>query len=105
MSEESNRDVLGDEMYELWKKVCDKRDEEIKNGTYEPCCDENNPCCCNTFSPYMASPEDVSNFIKYQNSKRTKKQKRRTKYLSYKYKFEDWIDKIKEYFNNFKIKL
>ena len=51
MSKESNQEAGID--IELWNKVIEKNKNE------EPCCDENNECCCNTFSPYMASPEDA----------------------------------------------
>jgi hypothetical protein len=37
---------------ELWERV------SKMNDNTEPCCDENNPCTCNTFSPNMPKPGD-----------------------------------------------
>ena len=96
MSKESNEDNGVD--IELWNKVIEKNKNE------EPCCDENNECCCNTFSPYMASPEDVKRFVdtqefrdllKRESDKQSWKRKLRNRYLGYKYRFEDWIYKIR----------
>ena len=105
MSEESNREILGDDLMNRWMEVCKKRDEEIANGTYEPCCDENNECCCNTYSPYMATLEDVKKFnermdrisglIKIESDKQSWQRKLRNRYLGYKYTFQDWIYKLK----------
>lgn len=49
---------------ELLDRVIEEHNNDIKNGTHTPCCDENNPCCCNTFSPTMVSPADVDEFKK-----------------------------------------
>lgn len=53
MSLESNKKVLGDDMMDIWDRV-----SKLRVAYDTSCCDENNPCCCNTFSPYMASPQD-----------------------------------------------
>lgn len=37
---------------EVWDKMVELEKERKKDPNYVPCCDKNNPCCCNTFSPY-----------------------------------------------------
>lgn len=61
-----SKGLLDDKMLRTWKRVCDQSDkerlEQIERGTYKPCCDENIPCGCQTFSPNMPSPEEVKMF-------------------------------------------
>lgn len=61
--------LISEETRRIWEKL------NKESADREPCCDENNPCACATFSPNMASPEDVRDFLDNRKIKVTKPDK------------------------------
>jgi hypothetical protein len=55
-----SKGLLDDSMIRNWKQVCDQSEKARVEGAFEPCCNEENPCACATYSPYMARPIDAN---------------------------------------------
>ena len=74
---EKYRDILEDFVKEKPSNVVDvpqgvwdrmrKMEEDRKANGEPPCCDENNPCACATFSPTMAGPGDWEREMRIKN--------------------------------------
>ena len=66
MIKEEDKSNVVDVPQGVWDRMR-KMEEERKANGEPPCCDENNPCACATFSPTMAGPGDWEREMRIKN--------------------------------------